>query len=80
MEGDEKVIRVSIDSSKTEDLQEGTFVKWGFEREAGNQLVAAMQDEHFKEFLRVNNLILYKNHIKEYQDGDFIGDFGVVED
>jgi hypothetical protein len=73
------VIQVSIEGEKFGDLKEDAYVRWGFESKDGNRLVAAMKDEDFAEFLRVNNLIVYKNHIKEYQDGDVLGDFTLAE-
>ncbi|WP_380026711.1 hypothetical protein [Effusibacillus consociatus] len=74
------MIRVSIAAGKMDESVEEAYVKWwGFEKKEGNHLTAAMRDEDFKDFLKTNNLIVYKNHIKEYQDGDILGDFSVVE-
>ncbi|MBO8171474.1 MAG: hypothetical protein H0Z33_06210 [Bacillaceae bacterium] len=40
-------------------------------------LVANMPEEQFEKFLRDNNLIVYHNMLKGYEDGEIYGEFSV---
>lgn len=71
------MIRVTVTDEAAEALQEGSYVKWGFARAEGNRLSAALTRDQFEEFLKENNLIVYKNNIKAYQDGEEVGEFNV---
>ncbi|MGZ4032751.1 MAG: hypothetical protein ACXVP2_11395 [Tumebacillaceae bacterium] len=46
---------------------------------ANNEMLQQkMSDEEFEEFLKTNNLIVYHNHLKNYQDGIVCGEFTVI--
>ncbi|WP_018132580.1 hypothetical protein [Effusibacillus pohliae] len=72
------MIQVSLGREHVAEWPEKAFAKWGFARKEGNHLVAAMSEETFEQFLKENNLIVYKHHIKQYEDGKILGDFTVV--
>lgn len=42
------------------------------------RLQQKMSQEEFDEFLKTNNLIVYHNHLKSYQDGIICGEFSEV--
>ena len=77
--GDQDMIRVVLKQDQIGEFPEDAYAKWGFERKEGNQWVAALGREEFQKFLQKNNLIVYKNHIKDYKDGREYGEFSVVE-
>lgn len=40
-----------------------------------NKMQTKMTEEEFDAFLKTNNLITYRNHLKRYQDGVVCGEF-----
>lgn len=42
------------------------------------ELQQKMTQEEFDEFLKSNNLIVYRHHLKKYQDGEICGEFTVI--
>lgn len=40
--------------------------------------VLIMQEREFEDFFRANNLIVYKDELKSYQDGKVVGKFKLV--
>lgn len=71
------MIQVKLSEDRVRELKENVFEKWGFQKKADNQVSVAMQEDEFQSFLRTNDLILYKNHIKSYQNGEVYGEFSV---
>jgi hypothetical protein len=71
------LIRVSIPLEKFDSFPDDTSVKWGFSMQGGHKLESFMSDEEFSNFLKENNLIVYKHHIKDYEHGTTFGDFTI---
>ncbi|OEF99393.1 hypothetical protein BHF71_02065 [Vulcanibacillus modesticaldus] len=41
----------------------------------GNQYTASLSEEEYNNFIKDNNLIPYKNLLKQYENGEIIGSF-----
>ncbi|MFV9511603.1 hypothetical protein [Tepidibacillus sp. LV47] len=54
------------------------FGKSQFSQE-NNNYVATMSNEEFDQFLKSNNLIVYKNHLKFYESREVVGTFTTNE-
>ncbi len=71
------MIEVLISSGKFAERPDDLYGEWGFQQN-GNQLTVAMQEREFEDFLRANNLVVYKDELKSYQDGKVVGKFRLV--
>ncbi|BCJ85243.1 hypothetical protein [Effusibacillus dendaii] len=72
------MIQVEMNQEQFARLPEQDTQKWGFQAKEGNRLTAAMSVEQFSAFLRDNNLIVYKQHIKDYEHGTIYGEFNLA--
>lgn len=70
------MITVKLTEEGLLDLPDETYVAFHFSRQ-GQGYVSELSSERFEEFLRAANLVTYKNNLKEYDDGDVVGEFSI---
>jgi hypothetical protein len=50
-----------------------------FKKDADHQLSATITHEEFEDFCKTNNMIIYHNTLKSYEDGQVYGEFALQE-
>lgn len=70
------MIQVSLYPDKMENAREARLLAQ-FDR-SGEGYRAQMSEGQFEEFCKVNNLILYRDRLKNYQDGMVWGEISEV--
>ncbi|UOF89254.1 hypothetical protein LSG31_15245 [Fodinisporobacter ferrooxydans] len=72
------MIYVSLTNQTLEKIPQLHVDQWGFHEHANQKWTATMSKEEFDRFLKESNSIVYKNSIKDYQDGHVNGYFSVL--
>ncbi|MDB5083738.1 MAG: hypothetical protein JWN30_624 [Bacilli bacterium] len=73
------MIKIRLTVEGLLDLPDGTEDEFAFAKDESGGYVAEVHEDGFEHFLRHANLITYKNHLKEYDDGDVVGEFTLAE-